>query len=101
MSRREQLTQMLQSEPNDVFLNYALGMAMLAEGDDESGIDQLQHVIDLDAKYVAAYFQKGQALARAERTDEARDVLHRGIAVARQTRDGHAEAEMTGFLDTL
>lgn len=101
MSRREQLTQMLQSDVNDIFLNYALAMAMLSEGDDDAGINQLQRVIEINPEYVPAHFQKGQALARAGRTEEAREVLQRGILVARKVRDHHAEGEMTGFLESL
>jgi tetratricopeptide (TPR) repeat protein len=93
--------QMLQSDADDIFLNYALAMAMLSEGDDDAGISQLQHVIDLDPNYVPAHFQKGQAQARAGRIEEARETLQRGIRVARQVRDSHAEGEMTGFLESL
>jgi predicted RNA polymerase sigma factor len=92
---------MLQSDAKDVFLNYALAMAMLSEGDDDAGIAQLQHVIDLDGDYVAAHFQRGQALARAGRTNEAREALRRGILVARRVPDAHAEGEMTAFLEAL
>ena len=101
VSRREQLTQMLQSDADDVFLNYALAMAMLAEGDDEAGLRQMDRVIELDPNYVAAHFQKGQALARAGNLDDARSALQRGILVARKVGDTHAEGEMTGFLESL
>ena len=92
---------MLQSEPEDVFLNYALAMAMMAEGSDDDALSQLEHVIDLDPDYVASYFQLGQAYARAGKVELSRDALERGIRAARRTGDSHALSEMTGFLELL
>ncbi len=67
----------------------------------EVGLAQFQAVIDQHPDYVPAYFQKGQALADRGRTDEARAVLIGGINVVRKVGDGHAEREMTEFLETL
>jgi tetratricopeptide (TPR) repeat protein len=92
---------MLQSEPNDVFLLYALAMAVLSEGETAEGLNRLQDVIDRHPNYVAAYFQKGQVLAREGQHPEARDVLDEGIRVAAQVGDGHAMREMSEFLETL
>jgi tetratricopeptide (TPR) repeat protein len=101
MPRREQLEQLLQTDPDDVFLNYALAVACVAEGDLAAGLERFDRVVELDPAYVAAYFQKGQALAAARQTEAARHVLRRGIEVARNTGDAHAAAEMAAFLDSL
>lgn len=92
---------MLQSEPDDLFLNYALGKACVADGDVEAGLQQFDRVIELDPQYVAAYFQKGQALAEQGQRENARDVIKRGIKVARTVGDSHAEGEMTEFFTEL
>jgi thioredoxin-like negative regulator of GroEL len=96
-----QLEQLLESDPDDVFLQYALAKARISEGNIEAGLAQFQAVIDRHPDYVPAYFQKGQALAERGRTDEARQVLIKGIQIARKVGDGHAEREMTEFLDSL
>lgn len=101
MPRREQLEEMLKSDPDDVFLHYALAMTHVADGDSETALAKLQEVIDRDPDYVAAYFQKGQLLAREGEPEAARDVVTRGIEAARRTGDAHAAAEMTGFLEAL
>ena len=101
MSKREKLQEMLKSDPDDVFLHYALAMTYVSDGDSAKALSGLQDVIDRNPDYVAAYFQKGQTLAREGRTDAAREVLARGIEAARRVGDSHAEAEMTGFLETL
>ena len=42
-----------------------------------------------------------QALARAERNDEAKAMLQQGIECARRTRNQHALSEMEAMLDEL
>jgi thioredoxin-like negative regulator of GroEL len=98
---RQQLEQLLESDPDDVFLQYALAKTCISEGDVAGGLAQFQRVIDLHPEYVPAYFQKGQALAEQGRTEEAREVLTSGIQIARKVGDAHAEREMTEFLDML
>jgi thioredoxin-like negative regulator of GroEL len=98
---RKQLEQLLESDPDDVFLQYALAKACISEGDVEFGLSKFQAVIDQHPDYVPAYFQKGQALAEQGRTPEARTVLKQGIEAAVKTRDRHAESEMREFLEAL
>lgn len=98
---RRQLEQLLESEPDDVFLRYALAKACISEGDIESGLTRFRDVIDRQPDYVPAYFQAGQALADHGRLDEAREIVARGIEIARRVGDRHAESEMTEFLDSL
>ncbi len=101
MPNRKQLEQLLESEPDDVFLQYAVAKACVSEGDVETGLSRFQSVIDGHPEYVPAYFQKGQALAERGRVVEARDILRLGIEAARKSGDRHAESEMTEFLEAL
>ena len=101
MSRRQKLQQMLQENPSDTFLLYALAMEDRSAGDEEAALAQLDRVLVADSHYVAAYFQKGQILAGLARSDEARRILQEGMAVARQVGDDHAAAEMSELLSTL
>ena len=101
MSRREQLQELLKSDPDDVFLHYALAMECLSDGETIGGLKGLDRVIQRDPDYVAAYFQKGQALATEGETAAAKSALAQGIEVARKIGDSHAEAEMRAFLEAL
>lgn len=101
MSRRPQIEELLQSDPDDVFLKYALANEYVTEGDTESALAAFDRVIAEHPDYVPAYFRKGQTLAADDQTDAARDVLRQGIAVAQKVGDNHAAGEMTALLDTL
>jgi len=101
MPSREQLEKFLQDDPNDVFLLYALAMTYVTEGNAAVAIEKFQHVIDQDAEYVPAYFQKALVLNQDGQTEKAKETLSKGIDVARQTGDSHAEGEMKAFLESL
>lgn len=92
---------MLEDDPEDAFLNYALAKELHAEGDLGGSLAQYDRVIERHPDYVPAYFQKGQLLAEQGETAAARDVLRRGIAVARNVGDSHAAGEMAAFEESL
>lgn len=101
MSRRERLEEMLAQNPDDPFLRYGLAMECANEGQVDEALKRLRELIDDQADYVAAYFQSGQLLVSEDRIAEAREMLKRGIAAARQAGDAHAAEEMGGVLSEL
>ncbi len=101
MADRKQLETMLEANPGDVFLRYALAMATAGEGDIDEAISLLAAINESDPDYVGAYFQRAQLLARDGEPEEAREVIEAGIAAAQRIGDAHNEAEMRGFLDLL
>jgi tetratricopeptide (TPR) repeat protein len=100
-TRKQQLQEMLNEEPNDPFLRYGLAMELVGEGDDEEAIRCFQELLVVGPEYVPAYLQAGQALVRRGRYEEARAVFTRGIATARNQAEYHAAEEMEGFLANL
>lgn len=101
MSRRQKLEALLAESPDDSFLNYALAMQCSSEGDVPAAIERFDLLLERDPQYVAAYFQLAQIVVARGETDRARQLLARGIEMARRAGDDHAEGEMRGFLDQL
>lgn len=101
MSRLDQLGKMLAGDPEDPFLNFALAMEYAKAGRHDESLAQFDRVIELDRKYVPAYFQKANLLVSANRKPEARDVFTQALAVAEQTGDKHAAAEIREALALL
>lgn len=101
MTRREKLEVLLQDDPDDSFLRYAVAMEHKSEGDPTQALVLLQDVLERDPKYVAAYFQAAQLMADGNQVDPARDLLQRGIGVAERAGDSHAAGEMQGLLMQL
>jgi tetratricopeptide (TPR) repeat protein len=100
-TRREKIETMLEQDPRDAFLRYALAMEHVGEGNDAAALLHFDRLLADNPDYVPGYFQSAQALVRLERRQEARQQLERGIAVARRTGDLHAAQEMQELLLTL
>jgi Tfp pilus assembly protein PilF len=100
-TRREQLQELLELDPDDSFVRYGLAMEHVSAGQDEEAVRYLRELIGRDPDYVPAYLQAGRALMRLGEDREAQDVLRTGIAVATRKGDTHAAGEMTGFLESL
>jgi tetratricopeptide (TPR) repeat protein len=100
-TRKQQIEEMLVDEPNDPFLRYGLAMELVSAGDLEGALQCFHDLFAVAPTFVPGYHQAGQLLNRLGRTDEARDVLRRGIVVAGQLGDTHAAGEMEGLLDSL
>ena len=70
-------------------------------GEVERALEEFGRLLSSHPDYTAGYFMAAQTLAKAERTDEARKMLVDGIASAKKTGNGHAQAEMEGMLAEL
>ncbi len=101
MSRREQLEQMLADDPHDEFLLYSIAMEYLSEGDAQTARQRFLEMTEKLPEYVPAYFRLGELYAKTEEHTAARDMLNRGIEIARKAGDAHAAGEMTEFRDSL
>lgn len=101
MPSLEKLDQMLQKEPQDVFLNFARAMELARQNRGDEALQQFDRVIGLDAGYCPAFFQKGRTLVGLGRTADARAALQSGIAAAESVGDHHAAGEMNDLLQSL
>lgn len=100
-SRKSQLETLLQDDPHDPFLQYGLAMEMEGEGDTAGAITQLQSLLNDSPEYVPGFLQVGQLLIKADRTDEAREMLRMGMQAAFKQADHHAYEELEGLLAAL
>lgn len=100
MSRLDQIQSMLEQEPNDTFLRYALAME-LKKTDPDRALEVFASLQEETPPHVSSFFMAGQLLAQLERVNEARTVLRDGIEEARKQNNGHAAGEMSEFLASL
>jgi tetratricopeptide (TPR) repeat protein len=100
-SRVAALKEILGTSPDDAFARYALGLEYSGSGETEAALAEFRQLLAAHPDYTNGYFMAAQALARAERADEAKTMLQTGIECARRTRNQHAQAEMEAMLDEL
>jgi predicted Zn-dependent protease len=101
MDRIAMLNEILSQDPNDAFARYGLALEYSKSGEVNRALEEFGKLLSAHPDYTAGYFMAAQALASANRTDEARKMLIEGIASARRTGNSHAQSEMTAMLDEL
>jgi tetratricopeptide (TPR) repeat protein len=101
MDRVAVLSEILSQNPNDAFARYGLAMEYSNAGNVDEALGEFGKLLSVHPDYTAGYFMAAQALARADRIDEAKKMLNDGIASARRTGNAHAQSEMEGMLADL
>jgi len=101
MTRIEMLSQVLVENPGDAFARYGLAMEHSKAGDTEAALAEFRKLLEVHPDYTSGYFMAAQTLARADRSNEARQMLRDGIASAARTGNAHAKMEMEGMLAEL
>lgn len=95
------LKDMIVQDPNNQLARYGLGMEYSSRGDVDSAVTEFKNLVQINPDYANAYFMAAQALAKAGRTGEAKQLLMQGITAAARTGNSHAQGEMQGMLDEL
>jgi predicted Zn-dependent protease len=95
------LTQHLEQYPNDAFARYGLALEYANGGDVDAALREFDLLLESNPEYVPGYQMAGQTLMRAGKLDQAREMLHRGVACAARSGNAKAKNEMEGLLDEL
>jgi predicted Zn-dependent protease len=101
MDRIAALNDVLTQNPKDAFARYGLAMEYSRQGDFDRALAEFAILLENHPDYTAGYFMAAQTLVRAERSDDAKQMLHDGIASARRTGNLHAQSEMEAMLADL
>ncbi len=94
LPRKELIFDMLEKEPNDVFLNYALAMEHLSTGDFTEAEAQLRKVLEINPSYLPCYYQLGQVNEKLNRTDIALTFYKQGVDLAKSQNNTKALGEL-------
>jgi len=100
-NRLEILKNMVAQNPGDSFARYGLAMAYAGAGNYAQAVEEYRKLLDVNPKYVAAYYHGGQALEKLGLVDQAREIYQRGIDVSTQAGDAHTASELEAALDLL
>ena len=101
MDRIAMLSEILTQNPADPFARYGLAMEYSNSGDVERSLEEFKKLLSTHPDYTAGYFMAAQTLARANRIEEAKRMLHDGLLSAQRTGNSHAQSEMAAMLADL
>jgi Tfp pilus assembly protein PilF len=99
--RIAKLKALLAREENDSFSRYALALEYAGTSNYAEALGLLEDLIQRDQSYLPAYQQLGYLYQRLDRREEAIAMFTRGIELAGEQGDTHAEGEMQDALDEL
>jgi len=101
MDRIATLAEILAQDPNNAFARYGLAMEYANSGQPDRALDEFGKLLSANPDYAAGYFMAAQTLVKANRPEEAKQMLRDGIAAAQRKRDSHAQSEMQAMLDEI
>jgi tetratricopeptide (TPR) repeat protein len=93
-SKISQLLQMLETEPNDSFLNYALALEFAKENNFEKAIELIENLLIKDENYLGAYYQLGKCYEQTGNTERAIATYTKGIAIAKKQNNRKTLGEL-------
>lgn len=99
--RLQKLTEMLEQQPNDPFLTYAIAMEYLGMSDLHRAEQQFKAVLLIDPNHLAAHYQLGVLLPNLNKDAEAITLLEKGLILAQQKGDLKTKNEFRSALDEL
>lgn len=97
-SRLQQIKKMLETEPNDSFLNYALALEYAKADDLQRAIQLIEEIIRRDKNYLGAYYELGKYYELTSQPEKAINIYKRGIAIALQQKNRKAQMELNEAL---
>lgn len=93
-TRLEQLLELLESQPDEPFILFALAKEYETRNDVDEALAYYEKTLQKDPDYLGAYFHRGQLLAESGEPQLAIECFDLGIARARATGDHHALSEL-------
>ena len=94
LPRKEIIFDMLEKEPNDVFLNYALAMEHLATSDFKEAETQFKKVLSIKDSYLPCFYQLGQVNEKLGNIDLAISYYKQGVELAKSQKNNKALGEL-------
>ena len=93
--RIDMLLSLLELEPDDIFLNYALAIEFVGEKKLEDAEKQFLKTVKLNSEYLPCYYQLGQVAEKIKTEKEALEYYKTGLALAQKQNNQKAVNELS------
>lgn len=94
MDRVERLKAFLQESPKDNFLQHALALEYVKQGDENSARQLFEQVLTRDPGYIGSYYHLAKLLERIGEIPNALEWYQKGMQAAQAAGDQHALNEL-------
>jgi Tfp pilus assembly protein PilF len=101
MDRIASLMNFLKNSPEDNFLQHALALEQIKQGNDIAARLLFETILNRDESYIGSYYHLAKLLERTGDTDEAIKVYEKGMVNAKKTGDNHTYNELQAAYEDL
>ena len=101
MPTLEQLLPLLEADPDDAFLRYAVAMEYAKHSRQDEALAEFAELTKRHPDYVAGYFMAGRTAEQKGDIELAKTLYQAGIATAQRVGDTHAAGEISSALMAL
>jgi tetratricopeptide (TPR) repeat protein len=99
--RIEKILAFLKETPEDNFLNHALALEYVKEGNEAEAEKCFMKNLANNEGYVATYYHLGKLLERIGKRDEAVSIYEKGMIQAKNAKDMHSYSELQNAHEDL
>lgn len=99
--RLKLIKEMLETNPDDSFLQYAAAIEYENLGNRKTAIETIKKLLDRDPAYLGAYYKLGKLLEQDGKEKEAIKTYRRGLDVSKKNSDLKTEGELSEALMLL
>lgn len=101
MERYHQIQKMLEEQPNDDFLHYALALECINMGQVSEGIDILEKLREKSPDYLGLYYKLANTYSLTGKHDKAVETFKAGIRLADDQQEFKTRNELKQALSLL
>ncbi len=99
--RITQIKKMLETSPQDSFLQHALALEYIKRNDDAAARTLFESLLAHDPGYTGSYYHLGKLLERQGERNAALATYERGMAMAKEQQERHAYNELLSAYEDL
>jgi tetratricopeptide (TPR) repeat protein len=101
MNRIDKLKEFLKATPTDSFLQHALALEYIKEGNETAAKVLFETILLREPNYVGSYYHLGKLLERNNNFAQAINIYKKGMLEAKAIKDNHSYNELMGALEDL
>lgn len=99
--RLKLIKEMLETNPDDSFLQYAAAIEYECLGERKTAIETIKRLLDKDPVYLGAYYKLGKLLESEGKEKDAIKIYRKGLEVSKKNSDMKTEGELSEALMLL
>ncbi len=101
MDRIEKLKEYLQASPRDNFLQHALALEHIKQGQEAEARGLFEEILQRDPNYIGSYYHLAKLLERTGEQTLAIEWYEKGMAAAKAAGENHAYGELRSAYEEL